>query len=55
VRFARPRRSRPWSCAAPVTCRDWKVAKRFTPWPDGSFRVRLRAPTDGEAAVYDLD
>ncbi len=35
-----------------VTCRDWKVVKRFTPRPDGSFRVRLPAPTDGEAAVY---
>ena len=35
-----------------VTCRDWKVVKRFKPRPDGSFRVRLRAPKDGEAAVY---
>jgi hypothetical protein len=35
-----------------VTCRDWKVVKRFTPRPDGSFRVRLKAPKDGEAAVY---
>jgi hypothetical protein len=35
-----------------VTCRDWKVVKRFTPRPDGSFRVRLKAPQDGEAAVY---
>jgi hypothetical protein len=35
-----------------VTCRDWKVVKRFTPRPDGSFRVRLKAPRDGEAAVY---
>ena len=35
-----------------VTCRDWKVVKRFRPTPDGSFRVRLKAPKDGEAAVY---
>ena len=35
-----------------VTCRDWKVVKRFTPRRDGSFRVRLKAPKDGEAAVY---
>jgi hypothetical protein len=35
-----------------VTCRDWKVVKRFTPRSDGSFRVRLKAPKDGEAAVY---
>jgi hypothetical protein len=35
-----------------VTCRDWKVVKRFRPRRDGSFRVRLKAPKDGEAAVY---
>ena len=35
-----------------VTCRTWKVVKRFRPRGDGSFRVRLRAPGDGEAAVY---
>ncbi len=35
-----------------VTCREWKVVKRFKPRPDGSFRVRLKAPDDGEAAVY---
>jgi hypothetical protein len=35
-----------------VTCRDWKIVKRFTPRPDGRFRVRLKAPRDGEAAVY---
>ena len=35
-----------------VTCRDWKVVKRFRPRSDGSFRVHLRAPKDGEAAVY---
>ena len=35
-----------------VTCRDWKVVKRFKPRPDGSFRVNLKAPKDGEAAVY---
>jgi hypothetical protein len=35
-----------------VTCRDWKVVKRFRPKPDGSFRIRLKAPKDGEAAVY---
>jgi hypothetical protein len=35
-----------------VTCRDWKVVKRFRPHSDGSFRARLRAPRDGEAAVY---
>ena len=35
-----------------VTCRDWKVVKRFKPRPDGSFTVHLKAPRDGEAAVY---
>jgi hypothetical protein len=35
-----------------VTCRDWKIVKRFKPRPDGSFKVHLRAPRDGEAAVY---
>jgi hypothetical protein len=35
-----------------VTCRDWKVVKRFRPNSDGAFRVRLKAPKDGEAAVY---
>jgi hypothetical protein len=35
-----------------VTCRAWKVVKRFKPRADGTFRVRLRAPKDGEAAVY---
>jgi hypothetical protein len=35
-----------------VTCRDWKVVKRFTPRPDGSFNVHLKAPRDGQAAVY---
>jgi hypothetical protein len=35
-----------------VTCRRWKVVKRFRPGSDGSFRVRLKAPDDGEAAVY---
>jgi hypothetical protein len=35
-----------------VTCRSWKVVKRFRPRSDGGFRVRLRAPDDGEAAVY---
>ena len=35
-----------------VTCRDWKVVKRFRPHRDGSFRIRLKAPKDGEAAVY---
>jgi hypothetical protein len=35
-----------------VTCRSWKVVKRFRPRGDGSFSVRLRAPRDGEAAVY---
>ena len=35
-----------------VTCRRWKVVKRFKPRPDGSFRVRLKAPGEGEAAVY---
>src|SRR4051794_29089548 len=35
-----------------VTCRAWKVVKRFKPRSDGSFRVHLRAPKDGEAAVY---
>jgi hypothetical protein len=37
-----------------VTCPRWKVVKRFRPGSDGSFRVRLRAPRDGEAAVYRL-
>lgn len=35
-----------------VTCRQWKVVKRFRPNSDGSFRVRLKAPREGEAAVY---
>jgi hypothetical protein len=35
-----------------VTCRDWKVVKRFKPRPDGTFRVRLRGPREDEAAVY---
>jgi hypothetical protein len=35
-----------------VTCRDWKVVKRFRPRSDGTFRVHLKAPKDGEAAVY---
>jgi hypothetical protein len=35
-----------------VTCRDWKVVKRFKPGRDGRFRVQLNAPRDGEAAVY---
>jgi hypothetical protein len=35
-----------------VTCRRWQVVKRFKPRTDGSFRVRLKAPGDGEAAVY---
>ena len=39
------------SCGG-VTCRDWQVVKRFRPRPDGRFRVRLKAPRDGEAAVY---
>jgi hypothetical protein len=38
-----------------VTCRDWKVVKRFRPRSDGSFRVRLRAPKQGEAAVYRMN
>jgi hypothetical protein len=35
-----------------VTCRDWKVVKRFKPGRAGRFRVQLKAPRDGEAAVY---
>jgi hypothetical protein len=35
-----------------VTCKRWKVVKRFKPARDGSFRVRLKAPKEGEAAVY---
>jgi hypothetical protein len=35
-----------------VSCRDWKVVKRFRPRGDGSFRVRLPAPSSGEAAAY---
>ena len=35
-----------------VTCRTWTVVKRVRPRGDGSFRVRPRAPGDGEAAVY---
>jgi hypothetical protein len=38
-----------------VTCRRWKVVKRFKPARDGSFRVRLKAPQDGEAAVYRMN
>jgi hypothetical protein len=38
-----------------VTCRQWKVVKRFKPRPDGSFRVRLKAPSEGEAAVYRMN
>ena len=45
-------RSRPSLVKRRVTCRTWKVVKRFRPRGDGSFRVRLRAPGDGEAAVY---
>jgi hypothetical protein len=35
-----------------VKRRRWKVVKRFKPARDGSFRVRLKAPREGEAAVY---
>ena len=35
-----------------VTCRARKVVKRFKPRADGTFRVRLPAPKDGEAAVF---
>jgi hypothetical protein len=35
-----------------VSCRDWKVVKRFRPRADGSFRVSLPAPHEGEAAAY---
>jgi hypothetical protein len=38
-----------------VTCRDWKVVKRFKPRADGSFRVHLHAPKKGEAAVYRMN
>jgi hypothetical protein len=38
-----------------VTCERWKVVKRFKPARDGSFRVRLKAPDDGEAAVYRMN
>ena len=38
-----------------VTCRRWQVVKRFKPRPDGSFRVRLKAPREGEAAVYRMN
>ena len=38
-----------------VTCRQWKVVKRFRPDPDGSFRVRLKAPREGQAAVYRMN
>jgi hypothetical protein len=38
-----------------VTCKRWKVVKRFKPARDGSFRVRLKAPDDGEAAVYRMN
>ena len=38
-----------------VSCRRWKVVKRFKPARDGSFRVRLKAPDDGEAAVYRMN
>jgi hypothetical protein len=35
-----------------VSCRDWKVVKRFKPRSDGSFNVKLPAPHDGQAAAY---
>jgi len=35
-----------------VTCRDWKVVKRFKPRPDGTFDIDVKAPDTGEAAVY---
>jgi hypothetical protein len=38
-----------------VSCKRWKVVKRFKPARDGSFRVRLQAPDDGEAAVYRMN
>jgi hypothetical protein len=38
-----------------VTCKRWKVVKRFKPARDGSFRVRLKAPDAGEAAVYRMN
>jgi hypothetical protein len=45
-----------------VTCRDWKVVKRFKPRPDGSFRVRparaegrrgCRLPDSTRVKLYD--
>jgi hypothetical protein len=35
-----------------VSCKDWKVVKRFTPRSDGAFSVKLPAPHSGEAAAY---
>jgi hypothetical protein len=38
-----------------VSCRDWKVVKRFKPRSDGSFNVKLPAPHDGQAAAYRMN
>jgi hypothetical protein len=35
-----------------VSCKDWKVVKRFKPRSDGTFSVKLPAPGSGEAAAY---
>lgn len=35
-----------------VSCRGWETVKRFKPAANGRFRVRLRAPREGHAAVY---
>ena len=35
-----------------VSCKDWKVVKRFRPRSDGTFTVRLPAPRSGFAAAY---
>ena len=35
-----------------VSCRDWKVVKRFKPRSDGTFTVKLPPPRSGFAAAY---
>ncbi len=35
-----------------VSCRDWKVVKRFKPRSDGTFTVKVPAPRSGFAAAY---
>ena len=35
-----------------LSCGRWRVVRRFRPDRDGRFRVRLRGPDEGQAAVY---